>query len=228
MPVMTRSCAVLCLLLSALWTSHAQQQPNVETQKVAFENEFVRVLDIRVPPGVFEARHSHGRGVTIALSDYDNETTGYPDGRVNRSHTKVGEVRWAEPVTHEARNTGTTEQHVIRVELKKNTPGPPPLKADPLDSLVVCKDTQKLIFENQFARVIQERVPPGVAQPRHRHAQGVLVPIANSTIEAVDDPDGRVAQRQLKFGDAGWREPVVHAVRNVGQTELLNIRVELR
>jgi hypothetical protein len=24
----------------------------------------------------------------------------------------------AEPVTHEARNTGTTEQHVIRVELK--------------------------------------------------------------------------------------------------------------
>jgi hypothetical protein len=228
MPVMIRSCAVPWVFFSAAWLCGAQPQPNVETQKVVLDNEFVRVLDIRVPPGVFEARHSHARGVTIALSDYDNQTVGYPDGRVNRSHTKFGEVRWAEPVTHEARNTGATEQHVIRIELKKDTPGPAPAASDPLDSLVVCKDTQKLIFENRFARVIEERVPPGVAQPRHRHQQGVLIPLADSTIEAVDDPAGRVARRQLKFGDAGWREPVVHAVRNVGQTELLNIRVELR
>jgi hypothetical protein len=228
MPVMIRSCAVLCMLLSAFWPCDAQPQPKVETQKVVLENEFVRVWDIRVPPGVFEPRHSHARGVTIALSDYDNETVSYPDGKANRGHTKFGEVRWAEPVTHAARNTGTTEQHVIRIELKKDTPGAAPARPDPLDSLVVCKDTQKLIFENQFARVIEERVPPGVAQPRHRHAQGVLVPLADSTIEAVDDPDGHVARRQLKSGEAGWREPVVHAVRNVGQTELLNIRVELR
>jgi hypothetical protein len=33
-------------------------------------------------------------------------------------HTEFGEVKWAEPVTHEARNTGRTEQHVVRIELK--------------------------------------------------------------------------------------------------------------
>jgi len=224
MPVMIRPLAVLCVLLNAAFSCDAQ----VETQKLVLDNEFVRVFDIRVPPGVSEPRHSHARGVTIALSDYDNETVSYPDGKVNRSHTKFGEVRWAEPVTHEARNTGTTEQHVIRVELKKDSPGPAPSRSDPLDSLVVCKDTQKLIFENQFARVIEERVPPGVAQPKHRHAHGLLIPLADSTIESVDDPDGRVAERQLKSGEAGWREPVVHAVRNIGQTQLLNIRIELR
>jgi hypothetical protein len=228
MPVMIRCLAVLCMFLSALWISDAQPQSSVETQKVVLDNEFVRVLDIRVPPGVFEPLHSHARGVTIALSHYDNETTSSPDRKVNRSHTSFGEVRWAEPVTHEARNTGTTEQHVIRVELKKDSPGLPPAKTDPLDSLVVCKDTQKLIFENQFVRVIEERVPPGVGQPKHRHAQGLLIPLANSTIEAVDDPDGRVARRELKLGEAGWRDPVIHAVRNIGQTELLNIRIELR
>jgi hypothetical protein len=226
MPVMIRSLAVLWVF--PLCLSEAQSQPNAETQKVVLDNEFVRVLDIRVPPGVFEPLHSHARGVTIALSDYDNETVSSPDKKVNRSHTKFGDVRWAEPVTHEARNTGTTEQHVIRVELKKDSPGPASARTDPLDSLIVCKDTQTLIFENQFVRVIEERVPPGVGQPKHRHAKGILVPLADSTIEAVDDPDGRVARRELRFGDAGWRDPVVHAVRNVGQTELRNIRIELR
>ena len=42
---------------------------------------------------------------------------------------------------------------------------------DPLDSLKVCKDTQKLVFENQFVRVIDDTIPPGVTEPRHRHRQ---------------------------------------------------------
>jgi hypothetical protein len=92
--------------------------PHPDTQKLILENQFVRVWDIHVPPGVFEPKHSHGRGLTIAMSDYDNETKSIPDGKVSRGHTKFGEVRWVEPVTHEARNTGSTEQHVVRIELK--------------------------------------------------------------------------------------------------------------
>lgn len=157
--------------------------------------------------------------------------TAFPAGTVTRRHTNFGEVRWADPVTHEARNTGTTEQRVLRVELKREAPavsGAATRTPDPLDSLIVCKDTQKLIFENPFVRVIEERVPAGVAQPKHRHGHGVLIPLANSDIESVDDPGGPPTRRQLKFGEAGWRERVVHAVKNVGTTELLNIRVELK
>jgi len=223
---------LLLVLLSTVWLCAAQPQPKTPTQKTVFENEFVRVVELRVPPGVSEARHSHDRGVTVALSAYDNEMTAFPGGTVTRRHTNFGEVRWAEPVTHEARNTGTTEQRVLRVELKRDAPsvasGASAGKPDPLDSLIVCKDTQKLIFENQFARVIEERVPPGVAQPKHRHGHGVLIPLANSDVESVDDPGGQPVRRQLKFGEAGWREPVVHAVKNVGTTELLNIRIELK
>lgn len=110
---------LLALAVAALRILRAQPQslPQPETQKVILENQFVRVFEIRVPPGVAEAMHSHGRGLTIALSDYDNETK-TPDGRVNHGHSKFGDVRWAEPVTHEARNVGSTEQHVIRIELK--------------------------------------------------------------------------------------------------------------
>jgi hypothetical protein len=104
--------------LVAVGLSNAQEATHPDTQKLLIENMFVRVWEIRVPPGTFEAKHSHARGVTIAMSDYDNETKSLPDGKVNRGHTKQGEVKWVEPVTHEARNIGMTEQHVVRIELK--------------------------------------------------------------------------------------------------------------
>jgi hypothetical protein len=83
-----------------------------------FENPFVRVFDIRMAPGMAEAVHRHERGLTISLSDYENETTAVPSGQVSRGRTQFGEVRWAEPVVHAAKNVGMTEQRVIRIELK--------------------------------------------------------------------------------------------------------------
>src|SRR5579863_9031747 len=113
---------VRLLIGVCLYAGLCTAQAPFATQKVVLENEFVRVVELRVPPGVFESQHSHARGVTIALTAYDNEMTDYPAGTVTRRHTKFGEVRWAEPVTHEARNTGTTEQRVLRVELKRDAP----------------------------------------------------------------------------------------------------------
>jgi hypothetical protein len=108
------------VFLAGLGLSRAQpgEATPPDTQKLILENMFVRVWDIRVPPGVFEAKHSHARGITVAMTDYDNETKTIPEGKVSRGHTKFGDVRWAEPVTHETRNVGTTEQHVVRIELK--------------------------------------------------------------------------------------------------------------
>jgi ketosteroid isomerase-like protein len=125
-------CTAGVVYLGGLQTRAQQESlPHPDTQTLLFENAFVRVFDIRVPAGVFEPRHSHARGVTIALSEYDNETKSVPDGRVNRGHSKFGDVRWAEPVTHEARNVGTTEQHVVRIELKTgDTAAPSSRKSD--------------------------------------------------------------------------------------------------
>ena len=100
------------VLIAGMVVIRAQESelPHPDTQKLIIENMLVRVYDVHVPPGVAEPRHSHGRGVTVALSDYDNETKSYPDGKINRGHNKFGDVRWAEPVTHEAKNIGPTEQ----------------------------------------------------------------------------------------------------------------------
>jgi hypothetical protein len=111
--------AIVPMLALGVHLARAQVRPSYpDTQKLVIDNMFVRVFDIRVPPGVAEAKHRHGRGVTVALTAYDNETR--TDGATQwvRGHTDPGQVKWAEPVTHEARNVGRTEQHVIRIELK--------------------------------------------------------------------------------------------------------------
>jgi hypothetical protein len=110
-----------CLTGLAVWSvlvsAQREEYPRPPNHMLLFENMFVRVFDIRMAPGTAEAMHRHERGLTIALSDYENETAA-PGGQVSRGRTRFGEVRWAEPVVHSARNIGTTEQRVIRIELK--------------------------------------------------------------------------------------------------------------
>src|SRR4051812_46658929 len=98
---------VVVLLLLGVGTHLARaqvRQTYPETQKLIMDNMFVRVFDIRVPAGVAEVKHSHARGVTVALTGYDNETRVEGAAQWTKGHTEPGEVKWAEPVTHEARN----------------------------------------------------------------------------------------------------------------------------
>jgi hypothetical protein len=217
-------------LAASIGFGHAQSGEGV-TRKLLIDNEFVRVFDIRVSSGVFEAKHSHARGITIALSDYTNDATS-PDGKVSRGQAKFGDVRWAEPVTHEARNTGATEQHVIRIELKTAQPPSDSHVAagasDELDSLIACKETQKLIFENEFVRAIDDRIPAGVAEPKHRHAHGLTITLADWDSETVTYPGSQTSQRHATLGEVRWTEPLIHEVHNVGKTESHTVRIELK
>lgn len=88
-----------------------------DTHKVALENAFVRVLEVRVPPGKTEPMHQHPRRVVVYLSDFHTRTT-ERGGKPQENLRKAGLVRWSEPIVHEVENIGTTEGHVISVELK--------------------------------------------------------------------------------------------------------------
>lgn len=101
------------------------QQPELDpvklapdVQKVVFENAVVRVTEERMPPGRGLPRHRHYRGVTVALADYQMEQKMYPSGEIVHSDRHFGEINWTETVIHEARNVGTTDQYVVRIELK--------------------------------------------------------------------------------------------------------------
>jgi predicted metal-dependent enzyme (double-stranded beta helix superfamily) len=97
-----------------------------------------------------------------------------------------------------------------------------------LDSLKVCRETQKLIFENAFVRVIDDVIPPGVTEPKHRHPHGVVVTLVDADIESKVYPEGRETRGHSKFGNVGWSEPTVHEVHNVGTAASHFIRIDVK
>jgi hypothetical protein len=88
-----------------------------DTHKLAFENAFVRVLDVRVPAGSIEKRHRHPHGLSVYFTDWTVKVT--VDGRAPEVHErKSGTFAWNEAVTHTVENVSKTEGHVLRIELK--------------------------------------------------------------------------------------------------------------
>jgi hypothetical protein len=88
-----------------------------DTHKVAFENAFVRVLEVRVPAGKTEPRHRHPHGMSVYFTDWDAKVTA--DGRSpDVHHRKAGTFAWSDAVIHTVENVGPREGHVLRIELK--------------------------------------------------------------------------------------------------------------
>ena len=89
-----------------------------DSHKIAFENMFVRVLEVRVRPGSVEPRHRHPHGLSVYLASQDTRIT--VDGRAPQvTHREAGSLAWSDAVIHTVENVGSTEMHVLRIELKR-------------------------------------------------------------------------------------------------------------
>jgi beta-alanine degradation protein BauB len=119
------SCAVFALIILIVcyrWSAATPQDLDPlkvagDTHKLLFENRFVRVLEVHVPPGKMEPMHQHGNRIVVYLSDFHTRSTergGQPQDNMRKS----GLVRWSDPVIHQIENIGKTEGHVISIELK--------------------------------------------------------------------------------------------------------------
>ena len=88
------------------------------TVKLKFENEKVRVLEAKLPPGVKEKVHSHPAYVIYVMAG--GKVRNYAsDGKITEAELKTGDVLYREPLTHAAENIGTTTLHMILVEMKE-------------------------------------------------------------------------------------------------------------
>jgi len=88
-----------------------------DTHKVAFENAFVRILDVRVPAGKIEPRHRHPHGLSVYFTDWEAKATS-DGGQPQVNQRRAGTFAWSEAVIHTVENVGKSEGHVLRIELK--------------------------------------------------------------------------------------------------------------
>jgi hypothetical protein len=88
-----------------------------ETHQLVFENQFVRVLEVNVPPGKLEPWHKHARRVVVDLNEWTSRST-ERGGQPKEATRKAGSVRWVDATTHQVENIGKTAGHAYSIELK--------------------------------------------------------------------------------------------------------------
>ena len=91
--------------------------------KVVFENDRVRVLEYRDRPGDRTSPHRHPDSVMYTLSAFERRLI--HTGEQRDVQLESGRVSWLKAQEHSGENIGTTETHVLFVELKEPSASPP-------------------------------------------------------------------------------------------------------
>ena len=84
-----------------------------------FENERVRVSEIKFNPGDKAPMHTHAYDHYVYVIEPGTLTLSHPDGTSQTVAAEAGQVLWMPAETHEAVNTGTTVLRATVSELKQ-------------------------------------------------------------------------------------------------------------
>jgi beta-alanine degradation protein BauB len=98
--------------------------------RTIFENSAVRVLEYHDRPGVRTAPHRHSDSVLYTLSAFRRRL--HVDGRTRDVEMEAGHAFWLPAQVHGGENIGTTDTHVLFVELKNAPPQADPPTLGPL------------------------------------------------------------------------------------------------
>ena len=85
--------------------------------KVEFENDQVRVVRWKLPPGEESARHHHPESVIVVLTGGSIQNT-TDDGKSTSTQPKAGDAFWRPALTHVTKNVGDKPIEGILVEPK--------------------------------------------------------------------------------------------------------------
>jgi beta-alanine degradation protein BauB len=85
----------------------------------------------------------------------------------------------------------------------------------------------KVLLENDQVRVLEYRLKPGETEPMHSHPAGVVYVLSGATLKFTY-PDARTEEKAAATGETIWRDPITHAVENIGKTEAHAIAIDLK
>jgi beta-alanine degradation protein BauB len=108
--------AFVCLALQAVL---AQDPTKVEPKhyKLAFENQWVQVVDIHYGPHEKSGLHDHPGGVVVVLTAGHLRFTDQ-DGKTKEVYAKPGESRWYPAFKHKVENLGDTAYDAVYIGIK--------------------------------------------------------------------------------------------------------------
>jgi quercetin dioxygenase-like cupin family protein len=142
----------VCLVVQA---SLAQDPTKVEPKhyRLAFENEWVQVVNVHYGPHEKSAMHDHPGGVVVILSGGHLRFTDQ-DGKAQEVYANAGESRWFPPFKHEVENLGDTAYNAVYIGIKtKSASGKSPRAARAGDQPVMDAQTEEILSHYLLASV---------------------------------------------------------------------------
>ena len=204
MPVRSSVFAVVMLTLIGFAGGAAAQEPadpvvvSPEHYRVLMENEFVRVLDVRLAPGEQDKMHSHPSSAYFVMSG-EKMTYHLPrsekDGQLARgSVTLQGAIE-----VHSVENSGTVPIHLILFENKA-------AHADEVkgeDPVKVSSTMFRLVDQNERIRVMDVTIGPGERTETHAHQASAYYSLAAGAV-VLHAADGTTTNVALRPSGAGF------------------------
>lgn len=167
--------------------------------RVIYENDYVRVIDVHVPPGITTFYHIHSiPSVVVELTNSTIVSQEFGQPPPAPKQVAPGETRYAPydetPLTHRVTNPGTNVFHVMDIELVK------PNTKDPMEPVVPVPGVT-LSWEKPLARVFDVHVAAGQTcnVPPGTYAHILIAITGRGLAEA--GLDGRITQRALSTGE---------------------------
>ena len=108
---------------------------------LAFENEFVQVVNVHYGPHEKSSLHAHMGGVVVVLTDAHLRFTD-ENGKNTDVFAKPGDPRWFPPFKHRVENLGDTAYNAVYIGIKNKKTEASLNSGAPMDD-----DTKKLIAE---------------------------------------------------------------------------------
>jgi quercetin dioxygenase-like cupin family protein len=233
-----RLSVLICQLFALSWLAvasiRAQDLVAVapDAAKVLYEDARVRVVRLTMAPNTSSPMHDRPRRVVIPLTGNDVTIT-RPDGTVGSTKTDALRPAWSEPGRRAVTNRDSRLENII-VELKaadapgvaaQQPPTPPPAE-------YLADGRHRWLFENQYVRVYDVRIPPGEMTEFHRHGyDAVAVRASGGRVSTQLEGAQWSAPTEIEPGsvvfDADSKKPFVHRVRNDGTSEYHLILVQL-
>ena len=148
-------CRPFCAALSGFFfcaVALAQDPTKVEPThyKLAFENEYVQVVNVHYGPHEKSGLHAHMGGVVVVLTSGHLRFTD-ENGKTKEVFAKPGESRWYPPFHHKVENLGDTTYNAVYIGIKSmRSSSEAGLKARPSE---MDEQTKKLVADALLAAV---------------------------------------------------------------------------
>lgn len=219
-----RLLATAALSLIAVFPALAQSPVPVAKEPrhhLKFENQFVRVFDVMVPPGDATLFHVHSNDyafVSIGDATLKAQVLG---GQPADLIVKNGEVRFTKrPITHRVTNIAKAQFRNITVEIL-GTPGPSGAsKRDTSPGLSTVLDNDRVHIE----RLVLE---PGQSTIMHTHNLSALSVFLTTAKVRVESPGQKPQIMDYNPGDFRWRSaPTTHKLKNIGSTRFEAVGID--